>query len=125
MQEIEVEIMKYYQAIGDIETAAKVAIRSLFEDEMIFVDSMSRATDILIQYLDTRKDFHEIVMSQIRETLHDYLRVLEVAVARQHQTSINAVKMKSSGSFHNRRRQSTTNWSLHQSSGRFVTMEDF
>jgi hypothetical protein len=129
MQEIELELMKYYQAIGDIQTAAKVAIRSLFEDENMFVDTMSRGTDILIQYLDTRKDFHESVVSKIRRTLLDYMGTLEVAVTRYHQTSINEIDsdvlMKSTGSFGNRRRTSTTKWSLHQSSGRFVTMEDF
>lgn len=129
MQEMEVEIMKYYQAIGDIKTASKVAIRSLVEDEKIFVDTMSRATDVLIQYLDTRTDFRDSVVSQIKQRLRDYMGTLEVAVDRHHQTSINEldsdVLMKSAGSFGNRRRSSTTNWSLHQSSGRFVTMEDF
>ncbi len=130
MQEIEMEVMKYYsQAMDDIETAAKVAVRCFFEDEKIFVDTMSKATDILLQYVDTRLDWSDSVRSRTIRTLRMYTDMLEDAVARQNQTSIcemeSDVISKATASSGRARRFSSRSWSLEQSSGRFITMEDF
>lgn len=128
MQEIETQIMKYYEAVGDIETAAKVAIRCVFEDEKVFVDTQSRALEILVQYVDNRKDLSDSTKSRISNTLQDYTDMIEDAANHQTQASINDLESdmisKATGGSKNKR-FSTRAWSLQQSSGRFVTMEDF
>lgn len=129
IQEIEVEIMKYYQAIGELETAAKVAVRCLFEDETIFVDTMSRATDILLQYVESRSNWSDSAKSRVNKCLNAQMEMLEDAVRRQNQTSISEMEAdvisKATEGSANGRSFSNKSWSLHRSSGRFVTMEDF
>jgi len=130
LQEVETEIMKYFQATGDIKTAATVAIRCLFEDEKVFVDAQSRAIEVLLEYADTIDGWTDSTKSRIKNTLQDYTEMLEDAVNHQNQTSINdldsdVITKATGGSASKGRRFSSKSWSLHQSSGRFVTMEDF
>ena len=50
LQELETELMKYKMLVGDVETAAKIAIRLIREDEYVFADSMSMALEVLVVY---------------------------------------------------------------------------
>lgn len=129
LQEFEMEIMKYFEAIGDIEAAAKVAIRCLFEDEKVFVDTQSRAMEVLVQYTESRTDLTGSTKNRITNTLQDYTDMIEDAVNQQTNSSINDLESdvfsKATGGSGKSKRFSAKTWSLHQSSGRFVTMEDF
>lgn len=124
LQELETEILKYYESRGDTENAAKTAVRSLFEDERVFVDTLSRALDGLSRYVASRTDLPEETSSRIIRVLQDQADMLEDTV--NHQTEASVIEMDSSLLLtRSGRRFSARNWSLQQSSGRFVTMEDF
>ena len=47
MQQVESELMRYKKLKGDLESAAKIAIRMLFEDEYILPRAQIKAVDIL------------------------------------------------------------------------------
>jgi hypothetical protein len=47
MQQVETELMRYKQIKGEVETAAKLAIRMLFEDEFILPEAQVKAVEIL------------------------------------------------------------------------------
>lgn len=136
MQEIETELMKYFETIGDLNKAAQIAIRCLKEDEKIFVDTQAQAIDVLMQYTGHRKDLRPSSISRITTTLQDYTNSIEDEVNHKLQTSFNDMESeifskagssaftKSNGSGRTLRFSSSC-WSMRQSSGRFVTMEDF
>ncbi|CAB9499287.1 expressed unknown protein [Seminavis robusta] len=47
MQQIELELMRYYSVKKDIATAAKVAIRMMVEDEFVIPEAQRKAVDVL------------------------------------------------------------------------------
>ena len=52
LQDLEIQLMKYYRIRGDVDTAAKIAVRMIIEDERILTEAMATAMDILIKYFD-------------------------------------------------------------------------
>jgi tetratricopeptide (TPR) repeat protein len=130
IQEIEMELMKYKQVTGDLETAAKIAIRMLQEDESVFVDAQSRAVDILLEYTDSI-EIEDERRSRIKCDLQDYQDVLEDCVDVQTQFSFrnnleSDVYARATGnSITPSQRSSSNRRSSAQSFGRVVTMEDF
>jgi len=122
--------MKFHQTTGDITTAAMVAIRCLFEDERLFVDTLSRAVEVLLAYTDMIPSFSDSKKSHIKKTLQEYTGALEDTVKHQNHASISemdsgVITKATGGSGKFSKRFSPKSWSLKQSSGRFVTMEDF
>jgi hypothetical protein len=130
MQEIETELMKFKLFVGDLETAAKIAIRMLQEDESVFVDAQAQAVEVLLLYADSAH-FDGSSRSRIRNKLQEYQNILGTVVDEQKQAAIDdlesdtAVSRSTGGSKILGRRGSSHDWSLKESSGRFVTMEDF
>jgi hypothetical protein len=130
MQEIETELMKFKLFVGDLETAAKIAIRMLQEDESVFVDAQAQAVEVLLLYADSAH-FDDSSRSRIRNKLQDYQDILGEVVNEQKQAAIDdlesdtAVSRSTGGSKILGRRCSSHNWLLRDSSGGFVTMEDF
>ena len=132
MQEIETELMKFLQRTGDLDMASRVAVRCLHEDEKVFVDTQSRAIEVLLAYTDGKTEMPESKRSRIKRTMQDYWDILEDAVSHHNQSSAtdmdSDVISKATGGSASKgqcRRMSSTSWSMKQSSGRFVTMEDF
>eukprot|EP00980_Cylindrotheca_fusiformis_P018801 scaffold6265_cov193-Cylindrotheca_fusiformis.AAC.21 len=135
LQQIETELMKYKLRSGDIKTAAKVAIRMLFEDELIFVDALSQAIEVLLQYL-VIADFENSDRLRLKEVLEDYHEYLKVEAVKQKQSEICALESSmafkrstefSTGSLSTRHMTSErlSAWTLKACSGQFVVMEDF
>ncbi|OEU06276.1 hypothetical protein FRACYDRAFT_266147 [Fragilariopsis cylindrus CCMP1102] len=53
LQELEMQLMRYKLHHNDLETAAKIAVRLLVEDEYVFVEAIRQAVKVLIQYIET------------------------------------------------------------------------
>lgn len=117
--------MKYYRTIGDIETAAKVAIRCLYEDEKVFVDTQSHAMEVLSEYVDRNPDLPCLNRSRVQSVLQVYSQMLEGAAEHLNETKINDLVTKATRVSGNQKKSSPKRWSLHQSCGRFASMEDF
>ncbi|CAJ1915438.1 unnamed protein product [Cylindrotheca closterium] len=135
MQQIETELMKYLIRTGKTEEAAKVAIRMLVEDELVFVDALSTSIEVLLKYLETGP-FEEEEREKMRETLEDYHEYLKIEAVKQKQSEIykleSAISVKRSSEFvksTSSTRQLDSErlsvWTLKECSGKFVTMEDF
>lgn len=135
LQQIETELMKFKLRTGDLETASRVAIRMLFEDELVFVDALSQAIEVLLQYLEAA-DFENSDRLQMQEVLEDYHEYLKVEAVKQKQSEIFAletsVAVKRSTEFTNGTNSTRhlnserlSVWTLKECSGQFVVMEDF
>jgi hypothetical protein len=135
MQQLETELMKYKLRSGDLKTASRVAIRMLFDDELVFVDALSQAVEVLLQYLDVA-GFEKSDHLKMKETLEDYHEYLKIEAVKQKQSEIFALEssfaVKRSTEFNsstytarhlNSERLSV--WTLKDCSGQFVVMEDF
>jgi hypothetical protein len=127
--------MKYKLHSGDLKTASRVAIRMLFDDELVFVDALSQAVEVLLQYLDVA-EFDLSDHLKMKETLEDYHEYLKIEAVKQKQSEIFALEssfaVKRSTEFNsstytarhlNSERLSV--WTLKDCSGQFVVMEDF
>ena len=132
LQVLEVELMKYNVLTGDLDAAAKIAVRCLMEDELVFVDVQSRAVDILLKYIENWDALDADARSNLKRSLKETRTALEEVAEDQLWASM--TDLDSSMLSASARSSSTTNlsrgrtshvWSLRQSGGRFVTMEDF
>ena len=56
IQELETELMKHNLLVGDIETAAKIAIRCLCEDTYCFADCLSMALEVMVVYANFKAE---------------------------------------------------------------------
>jgi hypothetical protein len=135
MQQIETELMKYKLRSGDLETASRVAIRMLFDDELVFVDALSQAIEVLLLYLDVA-EFEKSDRLRIKETLEDYHEYLKIEAVKQKQSEIFALESSiavaksteftsSTNSERHLNTEQLSVWTLKDCSGQFVVMEDF
>lgn len=135
MQQVETELMKYLMRTGKTEEAAKVAIRMLIEDELVFVDALSTSIEVLLKYLEIGS-FEDPEREKMRETLEDYHEYLKVEAVKQKQSEIfkldSAISVKRSSEFvtstastRHMDSERLSVWTLKECSGKFVTMEDF
>jgi hypothetical protein len=76
LQDIEGAIMKYKQLTGDLETAARIAIRMLYEDAFIFAEAISTAIDILLEYAD-KMELDETTRARVKEGLLDFSKSVD------------------------------------------------
>jgi hypothetical protein len=89
LQEIETELMKYYMAENDLDAAAKVAIRPLFEDEYLFAEVNVQAIQVLLSYLALNGDkWDNSVRSTLKKWLEDSLDNVSTGVESERQTSV-------------------------------------
>jgi hypothetical protein len=139
LQELEGRLMRHKVLRGELETAARIAVRMIIEDEHVFVDSMMQAIDVLILYAESGA-VNEDFRSRIIPSLMGYHHIVETYIGERRQVArddFGAMSItRSSGSFV----QTTSGRSsLRQSvntrhsdsvlpmdaSSRFVTMEGF
>lgn len=133
LQEIETELMKYKSTMGDIETASKIAIRMLLEDENVFADAQAQALEILLKYIETASEFDDSHQERIKNALENYNDMLVDYVEDRNQAAVCDLESDrgirasfgTSSILSQKRGGSSKSWSLSQSSGRFLTMEDF
>lgn len=128
MQILEIELMKYKLLTGDIEIAAKIAVRMILEDELVFSDAQWHAVDVLLQYIDERHDIDESSRAKLRRNLTETRLSLEEAAEDQLLASMNdfgSVVSSRTSSANNSRASLSQTWSMRQSGWRFFTMEDF
>ena len=149
LQDVETELMKYKLLTGDLETAAKIAIRMLFEDAKIFAEATYMAIQVLLSYVDTM-DLNALARAKVKKELKGYVSKLDddldgldedskmssrspsrvsVAGSALESLSESAVSRISSLVEDTQSdyftRTSLINWVKNEVSGGFVTMEDF
>jgi hypothetical protein len=129
LQEIETELMKFKLYKGEIDTAAKIAIRMLREDENVFIDAVAQAVDVLLKYLESDEGAKK-ASSTLKEELEDYRGMLDDMVDDRKQAALedlesDAALTRSSRVHDSLGMRVSSNWALASSSGRFVTMEIF
>lgn len=149
LQDIETELMKYKMLTGDVEAAAKIAIRMLFEDAMVFAEANHMAIQVLLSYVE-EMDSNDLALAKVKKELNAYSRMLDddlegideeskmssrnssrlsVAGSALESLSESAVSrlstMVEESQSENLQRTSLINWVKNEVSGGFVTMEDF
>ena len=130
LQELEMQLMRYKLHHNDLETAAKIAVRLLVEDEYVFVEVIRQAIKVLIQYIETddsnvEVQFRERMMPILKEYLVNLEKIMihnrEVSISETRTTSSSFIPLKSTSI----RLSDHTAFSGMGGSGIFVTMEDF
>jgi hypothetical protein len=131
LQELELQLMRYKLHHNDLETAAKIAVRLLVEDEYVFVEAIRQAVKVLIQCIETDDNnvevqFRETMMPVVlKEYLGDLEKIMihnrEVSISETRTTSSSIIPLKSTSI----RLSDHTTLSGIELSGIFVTMEDF
>ncbi|KAG7355713.1 hypothetical protein IV203_000399 [Nitzschia inconspicua] len=131
LQDLEIQMMRYYSIHEDLETAAKIAVRMLIEDERIFTEAMREALTVLIDFAESDeadaqfrtkmvpilRSFRKAVMELINEKRQSALEDME---------SISISFTKSiAGSVVNRDKIRISFPAAGEESTRIVTMEDF
>jgi hypothetical protein len=140
LQEIETELMKYNMLMQDVAMAAKIAIRVLMEDQIVFVETLSEAVDALLAHVGTM-DLDETTRSRLSLELLSYTKKLNnELVSRDGATRGSKGSTLDSLSYQVKSRICSTvedestrttriasrlDWVKKQASGGFVTMEDF
>jgi hypothetical protein len=130
LQELEMQLMRYKLHHNDLETAAKIAVRLLVEDEYVFVEAIRQAVKVLIQYIETddsnvEVQFRERMMPVLKQYLGNLEKIMihnrEVSISETRTTSSSIIPLKSTSI----RLSDHTALSGIEGSGIFVTMEDF
>lgn len=131
LEELEIQVMRYYSYRGDIETAAKVAVRILIEDEVVFTEAMSQALDTLIKYAELGET-NDQFRSKIAPILRSYRDTVSETILEKRQSAVEDLNSMSSSFTKSVLASSTcqlaaqrlSNASADESS-RFLTMENF
>lgn len=143
LQQVEVELIKYKMLVGDVYTAARIAIRMLHEDAFVFAHAFSTAVDALLAYVDS-SSWDPSTRSSVNAKLVRLTRSLDDQLGGDLDEDLTKTS-KGSGlmtmdafsdeitSKLTRRSQyrkanqraSVINWVKKDVSGGFVTMEDF
>jgi hypothetical protein len=145
LQEWEGRLIRHMVLKGELETAARIAVRMIIEDEHVFVDSMMQAIDALVLYaadsssfvtdefrteiipmLQEYHDFIETFIGESRQVARDDLGAMSIAKSSGSiiQGKTGRRSPRSSGNQSATFRPSDSILPLDVSS-RFVTMEDF
>ena len=133
LQDLEIQLMRYHTDRGDLETAAKVAVRMIMEDERIFTEAMRQAIDVLIKYTESNLADAEF-RTKMLPIIRSYRKVVMDRIndqrerAREEIDSISASLTRSlagSGVMHHELSESRMTSPSGDESSRFVTMEDF
>jgi len=79
MQQVETELMRYHVLKGDVHTAAKIAIRTLVEDDFALLGTQLQAIDVLIKYINSEEYQKEspAVAERMETELLAYQNMLE------------------------------------------------
>jgi len=129
LQELEIQLMRYKLYHNDLETAAKIAVRLLVEDEYVFVEGIRQAVKVLIQYIETDNtvevQFRERMMPVLEKYLVNLEKIMihnrEVSISETRNTSSSIISLKQTSI----RLSDHTTLSGIEGSGIFVAMEDF
>lgn len=131
LQQVETEIMKYNILENEIDAAAQVAIRPLFEDEYLLAETKAEAIQVLLSYLELNGDkWDGKVRTALKKWLEDSMDAVSTGLNSERQTSVSdaflSVLSKSL------RGNESSSMSIRQRNARFsinehtcVTMEKF
>mmetsp|Transcript_3599 Transcript_3599/g.7179 ORF Transcript_3599/g.7179 Transcript_3599/m.7179 type:complete len:1732 (-) Transcript_3599:138-5333(-) len=131
LQQVETELMKYNMLQNDIDGAAAVAVRPLYEDEYLLAETKVEAIQVLLGYIRLHGDkWDETVRTALKKWLEDSMDAVSTGLNSERQTSVsdaflsvlrNSLRVNESSSMSNK-----------QKSARFsnehyfcVTMEKF
>ncbi|KAL3924455.1 MAG: hypothetical protein SGILL_001036 [Bacillariaceae sp.] len=136
LQELELQLMRYHSNHGDLETAAKIAVRMIIEDERVFTESIRMALDVLINYAESK-----LVDAKFRSKIVPVLRAYRKNVSEFISGKRQRVKDDMDSASASLTKSLTTSAMLQtqlecsersalsnaagEESSRFVTMEDF
>lgn len=89
LQEVEAEVMKYKMIRNDVETAAKVAVRCLFEDEYLFAETKVEASHVLNAYVRLNEDKWDVmVQSSLKKWLEDSMDAVSTGLSSERQANV-------------------------------------
>jgi hypothetical protein len=89
LQQIETEMMKYKMIQNEIDEAAEIAIRPLYEDEYLLAETKAEAIHVMLSYLQLNGDqWDESVRTTLKKWLEDSLDSLSMGVSRERQSSV-------------------------------------
>jgi hypothetical protein len=150
LQDIECTIMKYKALTGDLDTAARIAIRMLHEDAFVFAEALLSAVDTLVAYTETRMDLDNLTRTRVKEGLLKFSKIVDQGVVESvdggettNSTLANTLESLSESAMLRLARVSRvaecssslaglhgsnkvkSNWVRKQFCGGLVTMEDF
>lgn len=131
LEELEMQVMRYHSNHGDIETAAKVAVRILIEDEVVFTEAMTQALDTLVKYAASDKA-NDQFRSKIAPILQSYRDTVLETIHEKRQSAVEDLNSMTSSLTKSVGASSTCQWAAQRLSNasadeasRFLTMEDF
>ena len=89
LQQIETELMKYTMLQNDIDAAAAVAVRPLYDDAYLLAETKVEAIQILLSYLRLHGDkWDETVSSALKKWLEDSMDAVSTGLNSERQTSV-------------------------------------
>ena len=138
LQEIETELMKYKLLVGDVEMAARIAIRMLHEDALGFAESLMLAMEVLLAYsrsnmMDTDNGTKLKIRLELNRYITELQQDLEALDDATKESTLESFSEEVSTRM-SKRRESELTSSLKRSQvtsmmkkriSHFVTMEDF
>jgi hypothetical protein len=90
LQELEAQLMRHMVLNGDLETAARIAVRMIIEDEHVYVDAVIQAIDVLILYAQSDVAGEEFGANMI-PTLTGYHGLIEMFAGKSRQDARNVI----------------------------------
>lgn len=130
LQDLEIQLMRYHSIHGDLETAAKIAVRMLIEDERVFKEAMIQALDVLIKFAESGQSDASF-RTKMMPILRSYHRTVVETIDDRRQSAMEEMGTLSTsfaksvtGSVRDRERRKPSYYAGDESS-RFLTMEDF
>jgi hypothetical protein len=135
LQDLEIQLMRYHSYHEDLETAAKIAVRMIIEDERVFTEAMRQALDVLIEYYSESKQVDAEVRSKTVPALRAYRKEVAETISEKRRAakedvgsaSVSLTKSLASSVLQQvecPQRSELLNPTGEESS-RFVVMEDF
>ena len=131
LQQVEKECMKYFMAQNDVDSAARVAVRALYEDEYLLAETKVEAIQVLLIYLQLNGDrWDGTVRAALKKWLDDSMDAVSTGLTSERQSSVSdaflnvlSKSLRTNGSSSLSIKQSSMRAMIHQQS--CVTMEKF
>ena len=89
LQQIETELMKYDMLQNDLDAAARVAVRALYEDEYLFAETKAEAIQVLMSYVQLNGDkWDSTVRAALKKWLEDSMDAVSTGLNSERQSSV-------------------------------------
>eukprot|EP00977_Amphora_coffeiformis_P023461 scaffold13448_cov180-Amphora_coffeaeformis.AAC.1 len=89
LQQVETELMKYCMICNEVDKAARIAIRSLFEDEYMLAEAKVQATQVMLNYLKLNGDkWDKTVRTGLKKWLDDSIDAVSTGLESERQSVV-------------------------------------